>query len=216
MGFALNNPLPDVIAKVRAAQGKLQGDTQNLLQILGTQALSLERLNYRKKARRDVGDDGVRWNEITDSALASRLRKRSAWKNITRDLEALSKEQKALKGPGKAKRLAAIRKRRASLRERRKRLIAKERSNHEIGVDTGLQRASSSPGFNASDGKGGNLFRFEGTAVVIGYNRQYSPHFDKLRPLMPQSLPTTWREALEKRIAVWADKLTNEVTKGLK
>lgn len=49
-----------------------------------------------------------------------------------------------------------------------------------IGIDTGLQLASGSPGFNAAGG--GNILRITDRDVVIGYGRSYSRYFDEKRP----------------------------------
>lgn len=75
----------------------------------------------------------------------------------------------------------------------------------QIGVDTGLQRASASPGFVGPDGKGGNYFRLEASAVVVGFNRSYSEYFDRHRKLLPSELPKKWEEGLEQIVVNWAE-----------
>lgn len=62
-----------------------------------------------------------------------------------------------------------------------------------IGIDTGLQQASASPGFQGSDGKGGNIDIVTETSVTVGYGREYSGYFDAARPLLPTVLPEAWR-----------------------
>ena len=66
-----------------------------------------------------------------------------------------------------------------------------------IGIDTGLQQASASPGFKGSDGKGGNILEVTDTSVTVGFGREYSEHFDALRPLLPIELPESWRQKCE-------------------
>ena len=74
-----------------------------------------------------------------------------------------------------------------------------------IGIDTGLQQASASPGFSGSDGKGGNVLVVTETSVTVGFNREYSEHFDAVRPLLPAVLPELWEkkceEIVERRIS---------------
>lgn len=75
----------------------------------------------------------------------------------------------------------------------------------EIGVNTGLQRASAAPGFRAGDGQGGNVFELDNTSVTVGYGREYSEHFDKDRPLLPNGLPDAWAKELEVTLGQWGD-----------
>lgn len=69
--------------------------------------------------------------------------------------------------------------------------------SYEIGVDTGLQRASSGPGFTAPDGKGGNIQQMDDTSITVGYGRSYSNAFDKHRKLFPDVMPVKWVEELQ-------------------
>jgi hypothetical protein len=74
-----------------------------------------------------------------------------------------------------------------------------------IGIDTGLQRSSASPGFKAPGG--GNVLRVEAHSVTVGFNRSYSKYFDEKRKLMPTTLPAEWQEACDKLLTVWAEKI---------
>lgn len=69
--------------------------------------------------------------------------------------------------------------------------------SYEIGVDTGLQRASAGPGFTAPDGKGGNIQKQDDTSITVGYGRSYSDAFDKHRKLFPDVMPEKWVEELQ-------------------
>lgn len=77
----------------------------------------------------------------------------------------------------------------------------------QIGVDTGLQRASASPGFIGPDGKGGNLFTQDIKGVTVGFNRTYSKYFDEARPLLPGVMPRAWQQGLEDVAQRWADEI---------
>lgn len=70
-----------------------------------------------------------------------------------------------------------------------------------IGVDSGLQRASASPGYVAPDGRGGNVLEVAGSQVTVGYGRSYSQYFDAVRPLLPERLPPAWQRRLEELAA---------------
>lgn len=85
----------------------------------------------------------------------------------------------------------------------------------DIGVDTGLQRASASPGFIGPDGKGGNFFEQDENSVTVGYNREYSEYFDEARPLLPDELPQDWQENQEQIVTEWAEKLLDEGISGI-
>lgn len=84
----------------------------------------------------------------------------------------------------------------------------------QIGVDTGLLRASAQPGFTGNDGRGGNVFESRGAEVTVGYGRNYARYFDAVRPLMPSRLPQTWQEELDARTETWANKIAKEVFGG--
>jgi hypothetical protein len=81
----------------------------------------------------------------------------------------------------------------------------------EIGVDTGLQLASASPGFLGSDGRGGNIFEVSGDVLVIGFGRNYSRYFDEARPLIPEQLPQAWVDEIDGMV----NQTIGRVTRGL-
>jgi len=76
-----------------------------------------------------------------------------------------------------------------------------------IGIDTGLQFASGSPGFIGADAKGGNVFTKGPTSITVGYGRIYSKYFDAVRKLMPDVLPDNWRKAIDRVVAAWMKKI---------
>lgn len=78
-----------------------------------------------------------------------------------------------------------------------------------IGIDTGLQRASGSPGFTAAGG--GNVLRVTPNSVTVGYGRSYSKYFDEERKLLPERLPEEWERQLDATIERRADKILREV-----
>lgn len=67
-----------------------------------------------------------------------------------------------------------------------------------IGIDSGLQLASSSPGYPS------NVFKVSDKEVVVGYNREYSEHYDEKRPLMPEKLTPAWEAVLDSLVLRWA------------
>jgi len=100
--------------------------------------------------------------------------------------------------------------RRGKRNERRKKTSSGKRrpavGRTQIGVDTGLLRASAQPGFAGSDGRGGNVFALTPDSVTVGYGRNYAKYFDAARPLMPDPLPADWQKRLENIVGVQAEK----------
>ncbi len=71
-----------------------------------------------------------------------------------------------------------------------------------IGVDTGLMRASGSPGDPS------NVFDLGDTFVEVGYGMEYSRFFDEKRTLIVDELPTDWQDDLDGIAEDWlTDKL---------
>lgn len=209
--FDIKQPLTDLAIRIRAAQGKLESDRQNLLSTLGTQLLSLAQQSYVTKARGGTGDDGIRWAKLSRATIEARVRRRAPARNIVRQRRDLAKQIRGLtKAKDAPKRKALIAKRK-SLTAKLEAMIDKEMAQHEIGVDTGLQRSSATPGFKGSDGKGGNIKTITGDSVTVGYARNYSKWFDEKRPLMPKELPPPWVEKLEKTTQTWAEKIVRDI-----
>lgn len=70
-----------------------------------------------------------------------------------------------------------------------------------IGINTGLQLASASPGFKSAGG--GNIFRLSNSSITVGYGRSYSKYFDEQRELLPSVLPSSWRQILQGIAVRW-------------
>lgn len=79
-----------------------------------------------------------------------------------------------------------------------------------IGIDTGLQQASGSPGF--ANPNGGNVFEIRGSSVKVGYGRRYSKYFDETRKLLPDPVPDYWLSAFSTIIKTWLDKIITAAT----
>ena len=82
-----------------------------------------------------------------------------------------------------------------------------------IGVDTGLLRASAQPGFSGTattaDGQrrtASNVFIVNERSVTVGYAREYAEYFDAVRPLMPDVLPKEWQDALNESAQNFLDR----------
>lgn len=231
---------PDFPGLIEQAQRDLDAGRRDCLQVLGTEILSLSKLDYVTKARGGTGTDGIAWAPLTRKTIEARVRSRAPAKRIVAQRRALAEQIKTLLASRKGKRKAArqakggkgfkkaakavsdVNLRIAALREKRKELsvrlqglIDKEYARHEIGVDTGLQRASAQPGFRSNDGKGGNVLQVTDAQVTVGYGRNYSVHFDAHRQLLPQELPQTWLDRLELKAADWgANVLQSTIENG--
>jgi hypothetical protein len=83
-----------------------------------------------------------------------------------------------------------------------------------IGIDTGQQRDSSQPGYQGTDGKGGNIEGSVSTQTTVGYGRSYSKFFDQARPLFPAEMPEKWQQELEELAAEQGAKIVQDVFKN--
>jgi hypothetical protein len=209
--FNLKHNLPELVADLRRAQGKWRQDQKELMEVLGTTLLSEAKKSYRLKARGQQGSDGVRWRKLKRGTLDGRVRRRSASRRIVKQRRKLAGQIRSATGKGSTLRKQKWRKKRKALFQKHERLIDKEVSRHEIGVDTGLQRSSASPGFSGQDGKGGNIFKVSQTRVTVGYNRTYSKFFDVARTIMPEVLPSSWNKKLGNNIHNWSKRILKEV-----
>lgn len=87
---------------------------------------------------------------------------------------------------------------------------------HEIGRDTGLQLNSATPGFMGPDGSGGNIFTQDEVSFTVGFGRNYSQYFDKWRKLIPDVLPASWQEELERLAAERGSQLIDTALRAKK
>lgn len=146
-----------------------------------------------KKVRRDGP------NKLTRDVLSQR--KRSANKRL---IVALKKQPR---GTGKTEQIRKLRLQRAELLEKLESLIDAAMANHEIGTDTGLQRASIQEAFKTA-----TVTQHGNTAeITVGYWRQYSAAFDVKRPLIPEPIPNHWQERLERKAERWGGDLLQGV-----
>ena len=76
-----------------------------------------------------------------------------------------------------------------------------------IGIDTGMQKNSATPGFRAADGEGGNIFEIGSADVTVGFGRSYSKFFDKDRTLIPDPLPQSWTDDLDDTVSEMLEEL---------
>lgn len=74
-----------------------------------------------------------------------------------------------------------------------------------IGIDTGLQFSSGSPGYSIPGG--GNIFEIGVDSVKVGYGRSYSKYFDIKRKLVPDTLPEGWQSMLNKVVQQWMQQI---------
>lgn len=198
-------PVDELTAQIRAVQGQLVSDRRNLLTQLGVELLSLSQLAYRDKARGGMGSDGIAWKRLERSTIEMRVRSRAPAKRIVAQRRELARQIKQIRGLGSAARKRPLIARRRELARQLRAMVDREMASHEIGVDTGLQRASAGPGFQTNDGRGGNVFDVTAGSVTVGYGRDYSQRFDRTRPLMPAILPAAWQQKLESVAAKWGE-----------
>ena len=200
----------------------------------GIAVLNHVQRDYQTKSRHGTGEDGITWDDLSPKTLEARVRRRAPAKDIVEQRRQLAQEirgilnggivPRAKRGQGKeVARDAAVRKlrqKRQDLARKMDNLVIKEMSSYQIGVDTGLQRASAAPGFddprdiwsvNPPDNLGGNIFEIDGGSVTIGYNRSYSAAFDADRPIFPETLPETWKEDAGDAVESWANEIVREL-----
>lgn len=250
--FKVTFPYDEILRQARAAQGRLEQDKAELLDIVGTQVLSLSQLAYREKARGQRGGDGITWAKLKRSTIKARVLQRAPGQAIVKQRKQLAAQIRALLGtkgqrqrkPPKARRrrsgrpsrrrpqspvkaiqkrlktmpkirgagttiaekVAKLRRKRLELLLKLEQMVDREFAQHEIGVNTGLQRSSATPGYRATDSKGGNLFEKGTDFVTVGYARNYSKFFDEKRSLLPAELPADWQRKIDKTATDWMEK----------
>ena len=203
--------------------------------VAGISVLHHAQQDYEAKSKHGTGEDGIAWKELSPKTIESRVRSRSVAKGVVEERRKIAQEirgilnggitPRARRGQGKevAKQEAVqrLRRKRQDLSRRLDNLVIKEMSSYQIGVDTGLQRASAAPGFNDPHGVwrlsptdvfGQNLFEIDGGTVTIAYNRSYSEAFDAERPIFPETLPANWVSDAEDAVESWGDAIVQEVT----
>lgn len=164
----------NVDSNVGKASAKVQQEIlrrrAELLQVLGTQLLSDVRLAFETKSRGGQGGDGIKWKPLDPKTIKAKQRRGKSRRKSRRSRRGSSG---GIAGPS-------------------------GNVNTQIGVDTGLLRASASPGYRG-DADGGNIFKVDEQAgeVTVGFGRSYAEYFDEDRPLFPVDLPTEWENELD-------------------
>ncbi len=80
----------------------------------------------------------------------------------------------------------------------------------QIGVDTGLMRASAMPGLASQAAENAAPIEIQGNEVTVGFRRRYSKYFDKSRTLIPDPIPQEWVDAAEEIVEQWVTDLWNQ------
>lgn len=78
-----------------------------------------------------------------------------------------------------------------------------------IGIDTGLQMSSVSP---AVAKVGSPALQVTDRDVTVKYTRSYSKYFDEKRPLLPKTLPASWRVKCLGILTRWARSILDRVS----
>jgi len=228
-------PVAQVRKMTEAIANKMRERISEGAMAVGISVLGNAQQAYEAKSRHGTGSDGITWKELKPETLEARVRRRAPSRRIVERRAELAAEIRNLThSPGKAKtskgriseaariatKIKTLRQKRDDLKKQHEALVAAEIGNHQIGVDTGLQRASASPGFSDPhgiwskspvDSLGQNLFVVNGGEVAIGYHRDYSAAFDAVRPLFPDTLPTEWRADAEEIAHEWASEVIRSV-----
>lgn len=201
--FRIKLDTADTRRALLAAGQAIGVEMPQLMEILGVQVLSEAQLAYTSKARGSVGSDGVAWPKLARATLEARVRRVGRGRTIVAKRKKLAEQIRSTKGKGATAKVVKLRKQRADLKADLEKLVDAAVANHEIGVDTGLQRASAKPGFRPPAG-GGNVLEVNGNEVTVGYGRNYSTYFDERRKLLPETLPAAWATELDRRAEEWA------------
>lgn len=214
---------------------KLRKQRSDGAESVGRSVLANVQRAYSAKARGGMGSDGIVWRDLSRKTLEARVRRRKEARDIVARRRALDAEARQIRlGLKPARKIGARAGKKNTLtvdeavavREARRKelsaelqsLVDHEQSNYEIGVDTGMQINSASPGFtdpnsvwhrDPIDSLGANLFVVNAGNVAIAYDRSYSAAFDKERKLIPDTLPDPWRIEAEGQFVKWADIVIN-------
>jgi len=227
----------DTLAKqaglaTKGAVEELRKRAPEMAMAVGVSVLANVQEAYRAKARKQSSEDGIVWRDLSRATLEARVRRRAAARAIVeqrrkkaddikrriadpeRFKNHITRQGKKIRGDDAIEQLQRERK---DLSAKLQGLIDHEESSAEIGVDTGLQINSASPGFTdpnsgenswsrtPSDSLGANLFIVNAGTVTIGYNRTYSAAFDAERQILPTDMPDPWRIEAETAGRDWAD-----------
>lgn len=201
--ITVTTSVPEKIARAIADMDRREAA---LLQELGQELLSLQRLDFEVKSRGGTGIDGTKWKPLAESTLLRKARKSAKFR-------ANEKRVRKLKAKLKT----------AKTESERKGIMDKIRAETapvpqaQIGVDTGIMRNCVVPGYKAPDGDGGNILEIRGSSVTVGYAREYVPWFDEgtdrmpARPIMPNTVPAPWQDKLEKVVSNWLQDITKDI-----
>lgn len=209
--FRLSFPRDAIRGRQTEFVRRLSDAMPTLMDQIGVQVMALSRQDYRTKARGGTGSDGISWQPLTRETIEARVRSRAPARRIVAQRKQLAEQIRQTRGKGSTRKIARLRERRKKLLDRLNKLVDREVAKHEIGVDTGLQRASAKPGYRGPDSKGGNVHRIDADEVTVGYGREYSGWFDEKRKLLPEELPDSWTEKLERIVTTTAETIAQEI-----
>lgn len=201
MKLNIKSELERIRKQLKATRQQMAKKKAELLETMGVQLLADAQLDYLTKSKGGTGKDGVSWKPLHELTI-----KRKNRRGLNQTGTAAKRAQKLVDQKKRG---------RPSKKVKDAKSFLQNSQSTDIGVDTGLQRASASPGFIGPDGKGGNFFEQDETSVTVGYNREYSKYFDEARPLLPDELPQEWQEHQEQIVTDWAEKLLEEGIGGI-
>ena len=93
-----------------------------------------------------------------------------------------------------------------------KQRISPQGGGYAIGQDTGRQLDTLAPGAN---GNAGPSLKYDNDTVTVAATMNYSPYFDKLRPIMPESILPRWLDELEELVEEHGAKVIESALKEI-
>jgi TolA-binding protein len=197
--------LPD-FGQLPANAGKRLSQQRELLTALGKLLLARVQGAYDTKADHGKGSDGITWPDVSRRTLESRVLRRGPARLLREQINGLQEQLRRLShSKNQTAQQAQIRRTIEQAQQRIKALIEQEVANHQIGIDTGLQRAAKASNLDDNvwnrpdeDGRGQNVFAVTDTSVTVGYQRTYSHYFDAARKLIPETIPDAWMSDLDR------------------
>lgn len=232
-------PTAEIEAALDAATVALHQQRKELLDVVGVQLLQFAKLAYEEKSHGKQGRDGITWDWITVGTLMGRLRKAGHVKVKPKTINGKAVKSLTVSKTVKANQQLFTQLAKAGVRFRdksgkvikgsrnrtkagttihadsdtRSRKVKVAPGSYQIGINTGLQRNSATPGFVGPDGKGGNIKTVSDTVLTVGFGRSYSKYFDAKRKLFPDQLPEPWREELEELLSDAGGKIIEKAFK---
>ena len=215
--------LPD-FGQLPANAARRLAQQRELLTALGKLLLARVQEAYDVKADHGKGSDGITWPDVSRRTLEARVLRRGPARLLRDQIDRLNEQLRQLSNSkNQAARRTQIRRTIDQAQQRINALIEQEVASHQIGIDTGLQRAAKATDLDDNvwnrpdeDGRGQNVFAVTDTSVTVGYQRTYSQYFDAARTLIPETIPEAWLSALDREAGKQCGHVIQEAIDAMK